>query len=180
MKQVLIINASPRIGGNSETLSNAFKKGILRERCKINTISVGKIPIKGCIACNKCYELNKACCFDDNFSIIANLIEDSDVIVFSTPMYWYNFPTQMKSIIDKFYAFIIGKRDVSNKKSILLVCGELKDEKQYSPILDTYHQIIQELNWINLGEIIATDVFEIGDICGNKALELSEKLASKI
>lgn len=180
MKRILVINGSPRVNGNSETLAQYFLEGVKEKGYEAITISVGKGQVKSCMACNSCYQFGKPCPLDENFCNIAQLIEESDVIVFSTPLYWYNFPSQIKSVIDKFYSFVIGKKDVSNKESVLLVCGELKDQERYSPIVDTYQQIVNEIGWKDVGVVIATDVFEIGDISNHKSLEIAKQLGSKI
>lgn len=180
MKNILLINGSPRVEGNSETLGKYFLEGVKENGYETTVISVGQGQLKSCIACNACYQLGKPCPLDEDFCYIAQLIEKSDVIVFSTPLYWYNFPSQIKNVIDKFYSFIIGKRDVSNKKSVLLVCGELKDPQRFSPIIETYKQIVNEIGWQNVGIVVATDVFEKGDILNHKSLEQAKQLGKEI
>ena len=53
--------------------------------------------IKGCKACKACYSKGAACVFDDDFNEIAPLMENADVIVMATPVYWYTFPAQLKA-----------------------------------------------------------------------------------
>ena len=130
-KSILVLTGSPRIGGNSDLLADAFIKGANNAGHEVIKCEVGRKNIQGCKACDTCYSRGRPCSFDDDFNDIAPLIEKADVIVFVTPLYWFTFPAQLKAVIDKMYSFLIGKRNQKIKESLLLVCGETETASDF-------------------------------------------------
>lgn len=108
-KRILILTGSPRKGGNSDLMADAFAKGASEPGNIVVRFDTAHKHIQGCRACDNCFSKGKACVFNDDFNELASLMAESDAIVFCTPLYWYSFPTQMKAAIDKFYSFCIGK-----------------------------------------------------------------------
>ena len=110
MKNILILTGSPRVGGNSDLMADAFQKGAESAGHKVIRYEAGRNAILPCRACESCFSNGKACVWDDRFSNeLAPLIEEADVIVLATPLYWFTFPAQLKAAIDKMYSFIIGE-----------------------------------------------------------------------
>ena len=121
MKNILILTGSPRVGGNSDLMADAFQKGAESAGHKVIRYEAGRNAILPCRACESCFSNGKACVWDDRFSNeLAPLIEEADVIVLATPLYWFTFPAQLKAAIDKMYSFIIGERNIAGKEAFLL------------------------------------------------------------
>ena len=110
-------------------------------------------------------------CFNDDFNELASLMAESDVIIFCTPLYWYSFPTQIKAAIDKFYSFIIGKKDVPIKECMLLSCGELEDPHVFDGIVRSFELIAQDRGWKNRGHYLVNSVNEKGAISNTEHLQ---------
>jgi len=134
----MVLTGSPREDGNSATLAEAFINGAKDKGHSIVKFNVSDKKTLGCIACNSCYSKDKACPFDDSFSEFANLLEGVDALVISTPMYWFSFPAQLKSIIDKFYAFEVAEKKLTITESMLLTCGELSSEDVFSGMIESH------------------------------------------
>lgn len=179
-KNILVLTGSPRVGGNSDLLADAFIKGAIETGHEVVKCNVGRKNIMGCKACDTCYSKGKPCTFDDDFNDIAPLIEKADVIVFSTPLYWFTFPTQVKAVIDKTYSFIIGKKEIKTKESILLVCGEENDESVFDGIVSTYKHIVNYQKWTDRGHLIVPGVLNKGDVLSTNYLALAEKMSHAI
>lgn len=179
-KNILILTGSPRVGGNSDLLADAFIKGATKAGHDVIKCEVGNKNIMGCKACDTCYSKGKPCSFDDDFNSIAPLMEKADVIVFTTPLYWFTFPTQLKAVIDKMYSFIIGGKELKIKESMLLVCGEDNDESVFDGIVTTYKMIAQYQKWTDRGNLIVPGVLNKGDILSTKYLVLAENMGQNI
>lgn len=179
-KSILVLNGSPRVGGNSDLLADAFIKGAITAGHDVIQYKVGNKNIMGCKACDACYSKGKACVFDDDFNSISPILEQADTIVFVTPLYWFTFPTQIKAVIDKTYSFIIGKRELKIKESMLLVCGEDKEEAVFDSIISTYKMIAYYQKWTDRGHLIVPGVLHKGDILSTDYLAIAEKMGQTI
>jgi len=99
-KKVLIISTSPRKNGNSETLSDAFLKGAADGGNIVEKISLYDKTIgfcKGCLACQK----TGRCVICDDADTITQKMLSVDVLVFATPIYYYEMSGQMKTMLDR-------------------------------------------------------------------------------
>ena len=140
----------------------------------------GKKKINGCIACNTCFSKGNACSFNDDFNEIAPMMEKADIIVFCTPLYWFTFPAQLKSVIDKMYSFIIGNRKLRIKEAILMVCAETDDKNDFEGIIKTYEKIINYQGWKNNTILTIPNVNEIGEIKNTDGLEKAKNVGLNI
>lgn len=99
-KQVLILSTSFRQNSNSETLASAFAKGVRDAGNRVQEISLRGKTIqfcKGCLACQK----TGSCVICDDAAEIVQAIHDSDILVFVTPIYYYEMSGQMKTLLDR-------------------------------------------------------------------------------
>ena len=179
-KNILVLTGSPRMGGNSDVLADAFIKGATAAGHDVVKCEVGKKNIMGCKACDTCYSKGKPCSFDDDFNSIVPLIKKADGIVFITPLYWFTFPTQLKAAIDKMYSFLIGEKELNIKESMLLVCAETNVVSDFDGIVSTYKLIVDYQKWSDRGQLIVPGVLNKGDILATEYLELAEKMGRNI
>lgn len=100
MKTILIISTSPRKDGNSEILADEFARGAQEAGHTVEKISLYDKTIhfcKGCLACQK----TQRCVIHDDADAIAQKMKDADVLVFATPIYYYEMCGQMKTMLDR-------------------------------------------------------------------------------
>lgn len=158
-KNILIITGSPRKGGNSAQLAEAFAQGARDAGNEVEIFSTADNPVLPCRACECCWTKGTACVYDDGFKTLAPALEKADVVVFATPVYWFTFSAEIKAAIDKLYAFMTepgaGKLHVS--KSYLIFSAEATNENGYfDGIIASYKQICGYLEW-EIGDILIAD-----------------------
>lgn len=106
MKKILIVRTSPRKGGNSDILAQAFKDGASAAGNSVEEIRFADYKINYCKGCygshSKAACQNSGKCWqkDDMAELIPRL-RDSDVVVFATPVYFYTLSAQMKTFLDR-------------------------------------------------------------------------------
>lgn len=105
MKNVLILEGSPRCNGNSAILSEEFAHGAEESGCSVEKIRVAGKKIAGCLGCNACYRNGGTCVQKDNMAEIRQKMLEADVIVLASPIYFYSMTSQIKALIDRTYAF---------------------------------------------------------------------------
>ncbi|MCL2792466.1 MAG: flavodoxin family protein [Spirochaetaceae bacterium] len=180
MKNILILTGSPRKDGNTDLLANAFIEGAKKAGNKTMLFDAGKAKIKGCVACNTCFSTGKACSVSDDFNKLAPLIEEAEIIVFCTPLYWFTFSAQLKSAIDKMYSFSFAQKKLKIKEAILMVCAETDDKKDFEGVIKSYKLILNYKGWTSKKIVTVPHVNNVGDIKNTNALELAKKLGSSI
>ncbi len=179
MKNVLILNGSPRKGGNTETLLNAFTEVAQKENT-ITTYNVATMNIDGCMGCEKCYSTGKACIIDDDFNQIAEDILQADIVVFAAPVYWYSIPGKIKNVLDRIFALVVGEKEVSGKDLYVISCCEEKEMDVFDGFTMPLQKSAKLLKWNYAEELLVPGVFEIGAIKNTDGEERARKLAEKI
>jgi multimeric flavodoxin WrbA len=101
MKKVLVLSASPRKGGNSDTLCDKFIKGAQESGAQAEKIFLRDKTINYCTGCGRCLKRSRGCSQKDDMTEVLQKMIDADVIVLSTPVYFYTLNGQMKTLIDR-------------------------------------------------------------------------------
>lgn len=174
MKNVLVITGSPRKNGNSGLLAKAFMEGAESIGHKVTLFNAARKKINPCIACDTCLSKGN-CVYNDDFKELIPLLQDADVIVFSTPLYWFTFSAQLKIVIDRFYPL-----ELSNKESVLMVSGATHDMNDFNSIVSTYELISKHLEWKSRAVLTVAHVNDIGDVKNTDGLEKAKEIGSTI
>jgi flavodoxin len=99
-KKVLFISTSLRHTGNSEILAEEMVKGAREAGHQVESFGLHDKRIgfcRGCLVCQKTCR----CVIDDDAATIMDKMLTSDVIVFATPIYFYEMCGQMKTLLDR-------------------------------------------------------------------------------
>jgi len=159
--KILVLTGSPRKGGNSATLADNFIKGATEAGHSVTRFDAAFKKVHPCIACNKC-GMDGPCIFKDDFETVRENIVDADVVVFATPMYYFGFSAQLKTVIDRFYA--INGQIHRPKKAVLLMTYANSAASEAEPIKKHYEVLLNYLGWQDAGQVIAPGVWPIGAI----------------
>ena len=100
MKKILVISTSLRGVSNSHALAEEFARGAKESGNEVELITLHHKEIKFCIGCLTCVNTGKCVIADDAPAITAKM-HDADVIVFATPIYYYEMSGQMKTLLDR-------------------------------------------------------------------------------
>ena len=126
MKKVLIISTSIRAGSNSEILANKFYEGAKDAGHNVELITLRNKNVSFCRGCFACQNLGK-CVINDDANAITDKICESDVIVWVTPIYYYEMSGQMKTMIDR--ANSLYSRNYKFREVYLLTVASDDDPK---------------------------------------------------
>ncbi len=99
-KKVLVISTSPRRGGNSDTLADAFIRGARESGNDVRKITLYDKAIGFCRGCLACQSTCR-CVIRDDGDTTAQEMLTADVIAFATPIYYYGMCGQMKTLLDR-------------------------------------------------------------------------------
>ena len=125
MKKVLILSGSPRKGGNSDILCDEFMKGALSVGANVEKIRVTEKKIAPCTGCYYCKTSGGRCALNDDMGDILQKIIDCDVLVLSSPVYFYSMCAQLKAVIDRCVA---RWTEIANKDLYYIMTAAEEDE----------------------------------------------------
>lgn len=100
--KVLLINGSPRVGGNTSVALGEMEKIFQQEGIQVETVQVGNKAIRGCVACLSCMEKGK-CVFDDLVNETAPKFAEADGLVIASPVYYASANGTLISFIDRLF-----------------------------------------------------------------------------
>lgn len=99
---VLIINGSPRVNGNTGIAVNEMVKVFKAEGVNTEVVQIGNKDVRGCIACGSCFEKGK-CVFDDVVNELAPKFEAADGLVLATPVYYASANATLIACLDRLF-----------------------------------------------------------------------------
>lgn len=179
-KNILVLTGSFRRRGNSDLLADAFIDGAKSAGHNVVKFETAEKNIEGCKACDKCFTKGRACFFSDDFNELAPIVMNSDLLVISTPLYWFSFPSKLKAAIDKFYSFLIGNVTLKVKESLLIVCGAAENQEEFQGITKSYESIADYMKWANKGTITVMGMHKKGEVLKTDWLKKIEEIGKNI
>ena len=100
--KVLLINGSPRVGGNTGIALDEMVKVFTAEGIETDVMQIGNKAIRGCIACGACAKAGK-CVFDDEVNIAAEKLKEADGLVVASPVYYASANGTLISFLDRLF-----------------------------------------------------------------------------
>ena len=135
--KILTLNGSPK-GEKSDTMriTRAFLEGMQDAAPQeIHVIDVMDCHIEYCTGCFACKMNGGTCIYDDDMRAIQDEILESDLLLFSFPLYCYGMPAPLKALLDRTMPLSsmamrkvgdrythVGQADFSHLK-YLMICG---------------------------------------------------------
>lgn len=102
-KNVVVISSSPRKGQNSDTLCDEFVKGAIDGGNSVKKYFLEDIEFSSCKACYACKTPEMKCIQDDGIAPILEDMLKADVIVYATPVYYFEMCGTLKMFFDRCY-----------------------------------------------------------------------------
>ena len=107
------------------------------------------------------------------------LLLEADCVVFVTPLYYFGMSSQLKMVIDRFYANNAKLREQNKKAVLLAACGDA-DEWTLDALDHHYHALCTYLRWENAVEINAIGMYTPDDLKGSDYIEKARALGSSL
>lgn len=118
--KVLGLVGSPRKGGNTDLLVSAVLYGAGASENEIEKLFLYDLDIMPCVDCRGCKKRSNQCVLKDGMKLLYPKLEEADVIVFGTPLYWYGPTAKMKLMVDRLRPYAASGK-LKGKKAILVI-----------------------------------------------------------
>jgi multimeric flavodoxin WrbA len=185
--QITTLLGSAKKKGNTATVLGWVEEelkslGHYVERIYLNNKSIG-----ACLGCAKCREYpDEIACVqkDDAIDIMERMIS-SDVVLLASPIYFWGFSAQIKTLIDRGYSLVTnyhkpGHTSLMRGKRIgLLITGADAYEDNAEGIFTAFDRIVDFLLARKTGELYVGECSvpaELPEEVKNRAIELARSL----
>lgn len=159
--KIVVLNGSPNIKGSTNILIDAFSKGAKEAGHSVDYFDIPHLKIHPCFGCVKC-GYNSPCVQNDDMTMIKESLLTSDMIVLATPLYYYGFSAQLKTVIDRFCAFNMSLQR-KNLKSALIAVSWNDDDWTMQALKLHYETLVKYLNFNDVGQVLGVG-------CGTPAM----------
>lgn len=159
---ITIITGSAHRHGTSALLADKFAEGAEEAGHAVFRFDAAFKNVHACLGCDTCRAKKAGCVFKDDMDQLNPHILQADMIVFASPVYYFNVNAQLKSVIDRFYANNSALQ--GNKKTALLLsmadtsAGSAEGSEAF------FKHFADYMGWERLGVISATGSWTREDI----------------
>ncbi len=176
-KKVLIISSSPRKGGNSDILCDAFAEGAREAGHKVERVRIADRKIGYCTGCYVCQKTGKCTIRDDAKKVIDKMMA-ADSIVLASPVYFYSICAQLKALIDR---TVVVYPNLTNKKFYYILTMADTNRKMFDGSLAAMRGFLACCEGSKeAGMVCASGVYEKGTVKGTKFVAAARKLGKSM
>jgi len=178
MKKIKTFIGSPRKKGNSDIMADELLKNLDKEKLTYEKVYLYNFEIKACTDCRICKKGEMICPIEDGMKNLYSIIDDSDLLIFATPIYWFNISAVTKLFLDRLRPYYGNKKLFGKKAALLLPAGTGKKDCDLS--IEMFKRSFEALGIKYIGEATAL-AYDKGDVYNDKkAIENIKFLATKI
>jgi multimeric flavodoxin WrbA len=101
--KAIAINGSPRSGGNTEIMLKKVLEPLEAAGWSTEYLQIGGKPVRGCIACLKCFEKRNGRCIieKDDMNNYLEKIYAADAVILGSPTFFADVTPELKALIDR-------------------------------------------------------------------------------
>jgi multimeric flavodoxin WrbA len=114
-------------------LTEAFIEGAKNAGNRVSLFKVAGLIIGGCRDCGHCFKHKGVCIQKDDMPPILDELRKADVLVLTSPVYYFGVSAQLKLTIDRFFALLEEGMAVKHA-ALLMTCGDATDAAAASSI----------------------------------------------
>lgn len=160
--KIVVITSSPHPHDESTSiyLADRFTKGATQAGHEVFTFDAANSETHPCRGCDQCH-MDGPCIWKDDIenTLMPKMLE-ADLLVLTTPLYYFGMSAQLKTIVDRFYSRT-GR--LHGKKSLLIATAYNRDDWTMAALVDHYDTLVRYMEWQDVGKVLG-----IG--CGSRSL----------
>lgn len=156
--KVLIVTGSAHRNGTTAYLTERFIEGASEAGHEIYRFDAAFKDAHPCIGCDKCRR-TESCVFQDDMNELNPQLLNADIVVFVSPIYYYDVNAQIKCVIDRFYAN--DEKLHSKKKAAMMLTMADTTMESAEGALATYKGIRNYLGWDDVGTVVCTNCWTL-------------------
>ena len=176
--KAIAINGSPRKKWNTATLLEKALEGAAAQGTKTELIHLYDLNYKGCISCFNCkLKDGKSyghCAVNDELKPVLQKIEETDVLILGSPIYFGNVTGEMRSFVERLmFQYLVYNKEYTSlrKKDIptgfiytMNIPETMLDETIYRRTFGLMEASFKRLvSGIDVSSLYVTDTYQVDD-----------------
>lgn len=143
--KILILNCSPRKGGNTSQLCDAFRDGVLAalQECEVSTVFLNDLHFRGCQSCFSCKLKGSSrygtCSLSDGLTPVLEEISTADCLVVASPIYLMDVTSSAKAFLERLCfslgSYEAGYRSLAPKSIPVVTIYTMNTTEDLAPTL---------------------------------------------
>jgi len=178
MSKTEIFIGSPRKNGNTSYLSK-YLNDLLNANDVLSSLSyLYDYEIEPCVDCRSCKRDDMCCVLNYDANLLYEKMENADVIVFGTPIYWFGPTAKMKLLIDRLRPYFTNKKLAGKNGAVILSAGSGAGDCDLA--VEMFKRIFRALEINFVGNVLSQS-YDAGDASADKeAIYNIEQLSQRI
>ncbi|MDD5093086.1 MAG: flavodoxin family protein [Dehalococcoidia bacterium] len=155
--RLVAVFGSPRQGGCSDTLAEAFLDEAQRLEVQIERFRLSKLNYRGCLGCGLCKTDRAECVQRDGLTPVLQAVRECDVLLVASPVYFLDVSSQTKGFIDRCYSFcapqIVGspfRVRLSEGKTVVFVVTQGADAESFTDLPNRYRFVFDMIGFARI------------------------------
>ena len=159
--KVVTLLGGPKLKGNTATVAKMVTDEMIKLGHEVETIYLQNKQMNGCLACMKCKEdINSVSCIQkDDAATILEIMAVADLVLFTSPLYFWGVSGPLKTLIDRTFSFYIDFHKpghasmVAGQRQALLITGGGPYENNAEAAFTAFSRLQNPHMAVNAGEL---------------------------
>ena len=151
--KVTVITGSPHKKGTSALLADEFIRGAQDADWETFRFDAAFEKVAPCLGCDRCGIGAAPCVQKDGMQKLVPELLASQSVALVTPLYYFGFSAQIKTVIDRFYAN--NYKLTGGKKVFLLATAYDRNGWTMDALKAHYQTLARYLKWTDSGMVLA-------------------------
>jgi multimeric flavodoxin WrbA len=185
---IVCLLGSPRAKSNSSTIAKRFIETAEKSGATVKSYNLNDLKYRGCQGCMACKTKLEKCVLQDDLAEVLDAVQEGDVLVMASPVYYGEVSSQLKGFIDRTFSYL--KPDFMTNpsparlapgKKVVFALTQGQPEEAFSDIFPRYDFFFKWYGYSESHLIRACGVVGAGDIEARQdILALAEETARKV
>jgi len=188
---ILAVEGSPRKGGNSHILLQAFLAGVDQAGAQGRAVHLRDYRYEPCAGCEQCRRDKLCTRFQDGMTLLYPLIQEARGLVLVTPVHNYNVSAGVKAFIDRLYCFYdfadtrprawSSRLAGAGRKAVIAAVAEQETPENLGVALPAMRLPLVALGYEILAELPVLGLFDRGIVAKHRdVLDQAQRLGREL
>lgn len=187
--KITILQGSARKKGNTARVLTWVEEELTAMGHDVGSVYLHSKNLKGCMGCGKCKEKPEpvGCVQKDDVPGVLEKMIQSQLVIFSSPLYFWGFSAQIKAVIDRTYCLYTNANQpshtslVDGQRQALVATGAGGYDENAEGMMDAFGRMQKYHKAVNAGTLFigsCTTPDAMGASVQQQAIEFAKKIVS--